>query len=368
MNSEEKPGIERLIRPHLRDFAGYSASISPDTLEDKTEVSREDIIKMNANENPYGCSPRVLRALSEMSDISIYPDNQQQELRRLLAQYVNTPVERIVAGHGSNTLIDMLVRLFVGPGDEVINSVPTFDIYRFSTEICGGAVVNVPRDDDYNIDTAGIIRSINDKTKLVFVASPNNPTGNVVRRDDVVNILETGVPLLLDEAYYEFYGKTLVPLTERYNNLMILRSFSKWAGLAGLRVGYGVFPPRIAEYLMAIKIPHNISIIAEMAVRESLTDLEYLQERILDIVTEKDRLYQELQTITWLKVFPSQANFVFCNILEGNARELFLNLEKKGILVRYFNIPLLENSIRITIGKPEHTDALLQALREFGPS
>ena len=367
MNTEEKPGIERLVRSHLAGFTGYSASISPDTLAGKVEVTPENIIKLNANENPYGCSPRVQRALADTSQFSIYPDNGQQELRKLLSQYAQAPAEKIVAGHGSNTLIDLLVRLFVEPGDEVINSVPTFDIYRFSTEICGGTVVNVPRDGDYNIDVKGIIKAVTPRTRIIFLASPNNPTGNVISKDDVVSVLETGVPLLLDEAYYEFYGETLISLMDRYNNLMVLRSFSKWAGLAGLRVGYGIFPPRITDYLMAIKIPHNVSVIAEVAVRESLADITYLRERIDDIIAERERLYRELSSIIWLKAFPSRANFIFCEVLQGTARELFLKLEKRGILVRYFDTPLLDNSIRISIGRPSDTDALLLALREIGP-
>jgi histidinol-phosphate aminotransferase len=367
VSTEEKPGIERFVRSNLADFTGYSASISPDTLAGKVEVTPENIIKLNANENPYGCSPRLPRALSDVSRFSIYPDNGQQELRKLLAEYARAPIENIVAGHGSNTLIDLLVRLFVQPGDEVINSVPTFDIYRFSTEICGGIVINIPRDANYYIDVNKIITAVTPRTRIIFLASPNNPTGNVVTEDDVVSILETGLPVLLDEAYYEFHGETLISLMDRYDNLMVLRSFSKWAGLAGLRVGYGIFPPRIADYLMAIKIPHNVSVIAELAVRESLADIAYLQERVADIIAERERLYRELQSITWLKAFPSRANFVFCNVLRGSARELFLKLEKKGILVRYFDIPLLENSIRISIGKSEHTDALLLALREVGP-
>ena len=151
--------------------------------------------------------------------------------------------ERIVAGHGSNTLIDLIVRLFVGPGDEVINCVPTFDMYRFSTEICGGTVVNVNRDDNFAVDVKAIKAAINRKTKLIFLATPNNPTGNIVPRQDILEIIDTGVPVVVDEAYYEFSGETVMPLVEQYQNLMVLRSFSKWAGLAGLRVGYGVFPP-----------------------------------------------------------------------------------------------------------------------------
>jgi histidinol-phosphate aminotransferase len=358
-------GIEKYIRTHLKDFTGYSASTSPDTLKGKVKVS--DIIKMNANENPYGCSPCVIKALAECRNFNIYPDDGQQELRRQLSAYAGVPAERIVAGHGSNTLIDSIVRLFVDPDDEVINSVPTFDIYRFSTEICGGRVVNINRDDKFEIDVAGIKAAISDKTRLIFLATPNNPTGNAVAQADILELLKTGLPVVVDEAYYEFSGETAMSLTEKYQNLIVLRSFSKWAGLAGLRVGYGVFPPRIASYILAIKIPHNVSVAAEIAVRESLADIDYLQSRVKAIIQERVRLFNELQKITWLKPYPSKANFIYCAVLKGNASDLHLKLQQKGILVRYFDRPLLKNSIRISIGKPEHTDALIKALQEIEP-
>ena len=361
----DSDGIEKLIRPHLVGFTGYSASTSPDTLKGKVDVPLDNIVKMNANENPYGCSPRVLKALAECQHFNIYPDDGQQELRKMLAGYAGVPAGCIVAGHGSNTLIDAIVRLFVGPGDEVINSVPTFDIYRFSTEICGGAVVNVNRDARFAIDVKGIRSAISRKTKLIFLATPNNPTGNAIPRKDILEIIETGLPVVVDEAYYEFSGETVMPLTGKYKNLVVLRTFSKWAGLAGMRVGYGVFPPRVAAYMMAIKIPHNVSVAAEIAVKESLADLDFLQGRVKAIVKERVRLLTELQKISWLKAYPSQANFVYCAVLKGSASELHQKLQKKGVLVRYFGNPLLKNSIRISAGKPEHTDALIKALREL---
>jgi histidinol-phosphate aminotransferase len=359
--------IEKLVRPHLAGFTGYSASVSPDTLAGKVDVPVEDVIKMNANENPYGCSPRVLKALSDKPHFHIYPDDGQMELRKLLAGYVSVSTERVVAGHGSNTLIDYIVRLFVGPGDEVINCVPTFDLYRFSTEICGGNLVNIERDEDYIIDVKKVKAAVNNKTKLIFLATPNNPTGNAIPQEDIVDIISTGVPVVVDEAYYEFCGETAVPLADKYENLMVLRSFSKWAGLAGLRVGYGILPPRIVDYLMAIKIPHNVSVASEIAVRESLADLDYLQDKVKALISERERMFTELQKLSWLKPYPSQANFVFCTLLKGNAAELHLELQKKGILVRYFDKPLLTNSIRISAGKPEHTDALIKALQDLTP-
>ncbi len=361
----DSDGIEKLIRPGLAGFTGYSASTSPDTLAGRVDVPLEDIVKLNANENPYGCSPRVLKALADNPHFHIYPDDGQQELRRLISGYAGVDVERVVASHGSNTLIDLIVRLFVGPGDEVINCVPTFDIYRFSTEICGGTLVNIKRDREFAVDVGKVKNAVSSKTKLIFLATPNNPTGNVIPPQDIVEIIRTGVPVAVDEAYYEFSDETVMPLTGKYNNLMVLRSFSKWAGLAGLRVGYGVFPPRIAEYLLAIKIPHNVSIAAEIAVRESLADLAYLQGRVKDIINERGRLYDELKQFPWIKPYPSQANFIFCEILKGNAGELYRQLQRKGILVRFFDNPLLANSIRISVGKPEHTDALVKALREL---
>jgi histidinol-phosphate aminotransferase len=367
MSAVEPNGIEKLILPHLRSFTGYSASVSPDTLEGKVDVPIGEIIKMNANENPYGCSPRVLQALSDNPHFHIYPDDGQLQLRGLLAGYAGVNIERVIAGHGSNTLIDYIVRLFVGPGDEVINCIPTFDLYRFSTEICGGTVVNIERDNNFAVDVDKIKGAVTDKTKLIFLATPNNPTGNAIPQDDIIEIMKTGVPVVVDEAYYEFCGETVVPMIENYGNLMVLRSFSKWAGLAGLRIGYGILPPRIVDYLMTIKIPHNVSVAAEIAVRESLADLGYLQDRVEILISERERLFSELNKLSWLKPYPSQANFVFCTLLEGSAGELQRKLEKKGILVRYFDKPLLSNSIRISAGKPEHTDALIKALRDLTP-
>jgi histidinol-phosphate aminotransferase len=361
----EFEGIERYILPHLQSFSGYSASTSPDTLKGKVEVSLDKIVKMNANENPYGCSPRVIKAFSKATNFNIYPDDGQQELRRLIGGYAKVPPQCVVAGHGSNTLIDFLVRLFVGPGDEVINAVPTFDIYRFSTAICGGTLVNTSRDDKFAINLDAMLAAVTPRTKMIFLATPNNPTGNVTPPEQILALIKTGLPVVVDEAYHEFSGETVMPLTNEYKNLIVLRSFSKWAGLAGLRVGYGIFPARIAAALMAIKIPHNVSVAAEIAVKESLEDLAYLQGKVKALIAERSRLLSELLTVKWLKAYPSKANFIFCNVLQGSASELHQKLQKKGVLVRYFETPSLQNSIRISIGKPEHTDTLMKALRQI---
>jgi histidinol-phosphate aminotransferase len=361
----EREGIEKLIRPDLVSFGGYSARTSPEALEGKVEVPVENIIKLDANENLYGCSPRVNQALAAYPDLNIYPDDGQTKLRKLLEGYSGIDASHIVAGSGSNQLIDLLLRLFLNQGDEVINCVPTFGIYKFSTELCGGTLVEVPRDEDFNVNVDAVKRAISNKTKMIFLVNPNSPTGTIIPQQDILEILDTGVPVVVDEAYYEFSRQTVALLVGKYENLMVLRTFSKWAGLAGLRVGYGLFPPRIADYLLRIKIPYNVNVAALVAVEESLKDIDYLMSTVETIIAERERLFEELKKIEWLKPFPSQANFILCLVQKGEAKELRQKLQAKGILVRYFEEPRLRNFIRISVGKPEHTDALIKALHQF---
>jgi len=361
----EKAGIERLIRSDLVNFGGYSPSTSPETLKGKVEVPPEAVIKLDANENPYGCSPRVSQALATYPNFHIYPDDGQTNLRGLLAEYTGVDARHIVAAGGSNQLIDLILRLFISQGDEVIDCVPTFGIYRFSTELCGGTLVEVRRAENFAVNLGAVKAAITQKTKMIFLANPNSPTGTLTPQPGIVEILDSGVPVLVDEAYYEFSRQTVAPLVGQYGNLMVLRTFSKWAGLAGLRVGYGLFPPKIADYLMRIKMPYNVNVAALVAVQESLKDIDYLMGTVEAIVNERERLFGELKRIEWLRPFPSQANFILCSVLRGEARELKQKLQDKGILVRYFDQPLLKNYVRISVGKPEHTDALIRALREI---
>jgi len=359
-------GIEKLIRKELLSFGGYSAAASPEVLEGKIEVAAKDMIKIDANENPYGCSPRVNKALANYPQFHIYPDDGQERLRKLLAGYVGVDAKHIVAGNGSNQLIDLLIRLLVNPGDEVINCTPTFGIYSFSTKLCNGVLVEVPRDAVFNIDIAKVKAAVTNKTKLIFVTNPNNPTGNLTPQKDIIELLETGVPVVVDEAYYEFSRQTVVPMMSKYENLIILRTFSKWAGLAGLRVGYGLFPPPIADFILRIKIPYNVNVAAILAVDESLKDKDYLMASVQKLIDERERLVAQLKTINWLTVYPTQSNFIFCRVKNVDARELHKKLQMKGILVRYFDQPRIKDCIRFSVGKPEHTGALIKTLREIG--
>lgn len=355
--------IENFIQPHLKTTEGYQTHRSPDTLGGKTEVAVEDIIKLDANENVYGCSPRVQTALGNFVKYNIYPDAEQTELRRALSGYTGTLADTIVLGNGSGELLDYVLHLFVGPGDEVVNFVPTFDLYRTRTERINGKLVEVERDNEFSIDVKKAKAAVTPKTKLIILTNPNNPDGTLTPQKDIEAILETGVPVLVDEAYYEFSNVTSVPLMKKYENLMILRTFSKWTGLAGLRVGYGIFPSVIAAYLLKNKLPYNVSCAAQVAVLESLKDTEYLMGTVRKIIAERERLLSELKKIKYLKPYPSKANYVLCLVESGRAGELRERMQDKGILVRFWDRPLMRDFIRISVGKPEHTDAVIKVLK-----
>ena len=360
-----KDSIKKYIRPELMTFGGYSARISPDTLEGKVEVSVDTIIKLDANENPYGCSPAVSKALASYDEYNIYPDDGQTKLRKLLAGYCGVDEKYIVAGGGSNQLIDLILRLFLNRDEEVINCVPTFGIYKFSTDLCGGKLIEIPRNDNFDIDVSAVQASVTDRTKVIFLANPNNPTGNILSGADIRKVLDTDAVVVVDEAYYEFSRQTVVPLVEEYGNLIVLRTFSKWAGLAGLRVGYGLFPQEIADYILKIKIPYNVNVAAAVAVEESLKDIDYLQSTVQKLIDERERLFTELEKISWLKPYPSQANFILCKVEKGNALQLRQKLQEKGILIRYYDDTLLRDYVRISVGKPEHTDVLINVLKSI---
>jgi histidinol-phosphate aminotransferase len=357
--------VERLVRSELKAMKAYTPIEPTDVLSQRVEIPEKEVIKLDGNENPYGCSARVKQALANYAYYHLYPDPEQRELRKALEEYTGLSSKYILAGSGSDELIDMVLRLFVEPGDKVINCPPTFGMYSFSTDVCGGRAVNIPRKQDFSIDVAAIKETLDKRTKVTFIASPNNPSGNVTPENAILELLNSASVVVIDEAYYEFSGITVIPLVPKYPNLIVLRTFSKWAGLAGLRVGYGIFPANIVEHLIKIKQPYNVNAAAQLAALESLKDMSYLHDTIKAIVDERERLITKLNQIDWLRVYPSQANFVLCPVLNGKAKAIHEGLQKRGIFVRYFDTPQLKDCLRISVGKPEHTDALIASLKEM---
>ncbi len=359
--------LERWLRPDVAAMDPYTPIVPFEVLSRRLGLPPERIIKLDANENPYGPSPRVRDALARYDRYHVYPDPEQRLLREALTRYVEMPFEQILVGHGSDELIDLLMRLFLEPGDRVVNCPPTFGMYAFDTAINQGKLVNVPRRTDFSLDLGGIEAAVTGgdggrPAKLLFLCSPNNPDGSVVPASVLRRLLDLPLIIVLDEAYAEFAGQSYASWVREHPNLVVLRTFSKWAGLAGLRVGYGLFPRWMMPHLWKVKQPYNVNVAGTVAALASLEDIAYLQENVARIVAERERLYQALRSIPYLEPYPSQANFVLCRVVGRDAQALKRSLEREGILVRYFDKPGLQDHIRISVGKPEETDRLLEAL------
>jgi histidinol-phosphate aminotransferase len=360
-----KKEVENMIRGGLKAMGAYTPVDPAEVLTQRSEVSGDKTIKLDGNENPYGCSPRVQKALAKYREYNRYPDPDQREVRKALAKYTGMKADSIVAGAGSDDLIDIILRLFIQPGDRVINCPPTFGMYPFCTEIVGGSVVKVPRRKDFSLDIPAIKKVADKKTKLIFIASPNNPTGNRADEAEIRALLAMNLILVVDEAYVEFSGKSLIKMVPCYANLIVLRTFSKWAGIAGLRAGFGIFPTNLVPYLLKIKQPYNINLAAHVAILESLKDVDYLQSTVKAMAKEREHLYQGLCKIKWLKPYPSEANFVLCAVKGRSAKDIYLGLQKKGIFIRYFETPELKDYIRISVGKHEDTPRVIAALKNM---
>ncbi len=354
-----KPLID-WVRPEFLDRQGYSACKSIDSFGGR------HVAKLDANENPYGSCKSAMEAISKIDTLSIYPDATQAEIRAISAKYCGCDPDQIVCGAGSSQLIDYIIKLFVDRDGEMINLVPSFAMYKFFGEVNGINIVNVPRDENFEIDVEALKKAITPKTKLVFIAEPNNPTGNVTPLEIIEEVLKLGIPTVSDEAYYEFTGVTALPLMKKYENLMVLRSYSKFAGLAGLRVGFGIFPKEIADRLHAIRDPYNINVPALAAVKASMANIDTLLANVKAVCDERDRLLVELAKFSWLKVYPSKSNYILCRILNGKpAPQLQKELEEYCILTRCFGGKWLEGCIRFSVGTPEDNDMLLDALKKI---
>ena len=336
------------------------------------EVERElgirKAVKLASNENPLGPSKKAIRAMREaLSKVHLYPDGGCFYLKEQLSDEFKLSKNHFVIGNGSNEIIELLARGFVSPGDRVIASDQSFLVYPLITQVCGGEFVSLPMNDG-RYDLEGIAKLVNDRTKIIFVSNPNNPTGTYVTDDEVEDFLgqiPKRIIVCFDEAYYDFVNAKDFPNSLAYikagrENIIILRTFSKSYGLAGLRIGYGIAHPDVVQYLDKVRQPFNVNQLAQVAACAALSDKLFLKKTQQLIWTEREYVCKELKKMGF-QYLPSQANFILFNA-GRDAAPIFQALLKKGIIVRGMKAYGLPNYLRVTIGKHSENKTFLKAL------
>ncbi len=358
----------------FEDFPPYTPIEPFEVLSVRLGRTPQEIVKLDANENPYGPSPLARQALASLDFPHIYPDPESRALRHGLADFTGVPASYLMTGAGADELIDLVLRVLLEPGDCVINCPPTFGMYPFDTLLNAGQVIEIPRRADFSLDLDAISAAVDThRPKAIFLTSPNNPDGSLSRPGEIERLLALPLLVVVDEAYIEFSSQggrlgerhTRLGEVPQRENLAVLRTFSKWAGLAGLRVGYGAFPAWILPAMWKAKQPYNVNIAASAAALASLRDLEFLEGNVRRIREERGRLARLLGEIPALTPYPSEANFILCQVHGWPARELKETLARQGILVRYYNTPLLKDYIRISVGRPQNSDAVVAALKKL---
>ena len=361
--------------PHVEDLKPYQPP-DLDAAAERADVAVGKLIRLVANENPFGPSPLVRRALADFDQYHLHPD--YGPLKEAVAGYAGMSTSQVVLSNGSDEMIDLLIRLFVEPGEAVVIAPPTFSMYRFSARVNRCDVVAVPREDDLSLNPAAVERAVVGRNaradfeagvgpaRVLFLVSPHNPSGRAMPLELIEKFLALPLVVVVDEAYIEFGGESTLSLLSDHENLVIMRTFSKWAGLAGLRLGYTILAPKLADYLERIRPPYNVNAAAMVAALATFEDLDRVKANVAHIVEERERLVEALRAFAYLEPLPSEANFVLCRVVGRDARGVVDGLLDEGILVRDFSDPAMAGYVRISVGKPEQNEALLEALEAIG--
>jgi len=330
--------------------------------EVKREFELKNVIKLASNENPLGPSPKAVEAIrGYASKINFYPDGGSFYLKKALGEKLGIKEDNIILGNGSDEIVSLITRIFLQKGDEAIMGDPSFLMYKIDAQLSRAKVTSVPLKNS-RLDLSEMSKAVGSKTKLIFISNPNNPTGTIITEDEVEHFLRdvpSRILTVFDEAYYEYVEDTNYPqsidLLDRNSNIIILRTFSKIYGLAGLRVGYGVGSPEIIELLNKARPPFNVNSLAQVAALASLEDEDQVN-RSKSLVREgKEFLYSHLRRLK-VSFIPTQANFILIKIGK-KAKDIEAKLLKKGIIVRGMGAYSLPHYIRVTIGtKPQNEE------------
>lgn len=355
------------VKDSIKEMNKYQPGKSIDEI--KKQYNIKEIIKMSSNENPLGYSRQVIDAMQEFKElVNRYPDSDCQGLKTALSDFYSLSKDKIFIGNGSDEIIDLIMSLYVDKGDQVVFADPSFIKYQLAVKTRGAKGIKVPLTDDnvHNLDQ--MAKAVTKKTKVIFICDPNNPTGTIVEKKQVEKFLDkipSHVLIVVDQAYNEYvtdsnYFKGIDYLN-KYPNLILLRTFSKIYGLAGLRIGYGLGNPQVIDLLNRIRSPFNVNTLAQMMAEAALSDQDHVKECKNKNIENKKYLYKKLDNLS-VEYIPTQGNFMLINT-KMNAKKAFNELLKKGIIVRPGDIFGLPTWIRVTIGCNGDNEKFISALK-----
>ena len=358
--------MAKLAREGVENLVPYPPGKPIEELE--RELGIKGSIKLASNENPLGPSPMAAQAIMDkVHGLHRYPDGSGYYLKNKLSEKFGLPMSRIILGNGSDELIDLIARTFLSPGEHVVQSYPAFLVYETVVKAAGGELTAVPLS-DFRIDLDGIADAVTPRTKIIFLTNPNNPTGAAFSRDEMVGFLKKipeNVIVALDEAYIEFVsdGKVAqgLDLLSLHPLLVVLRTFSKLYGLAGLRIGYGFASSDVIDFMNRVRLPFNANSLAQAAAIAALDDAEFVS-RTLEVVREGlAYLYQNLQDMG-LEYLPTQTNFFLIKV-PRKGKEIYERMLKQGVIVRAMDSYGLADYIRINVGLPEENERFIRTLK-----
>lgn len=359
--------MRKLVRPGIENLIPYPPGKPIEELE--REFGIRNSIKLASNENPLGPSPRALAAIREkLETLHRYPDGSGYYLKSRLSEKFSLPRNRILLGNGSNELIELIVRTFLEPGDEAVQAFPTFLVYEKITKGAGCKVISVPLT-DFRLDLERIADAVTPRTKVLFVNNPNNPTGTILKTSEMNDFLKNipeDVIVVLDEAYMEFVTDTLFAngtlFLDTHPGIIVLRTFSKLYGLAGLRIGYGFTSEKIADYINRVRQPFNANSLAQAAATAALADEDFVN-RTLKTVHEGLEFLKEHLDRLGLQHLPTQTNFFLIRVPSGG-KKIYEGLLKEGVIVRAMDSYGLPEYIRINVGLPQENERFITALKK----
>ncbi len=359
---------EHLTRKGILDLDPY---IPGKPLEEmQKELGLKEVVKLASNETSIGPSPLAVEAIKkDVGNINLYPEGSSRVLREKLAEILKVDKEMIITGNGADDLIDLIAMAFINEGDEVLTSETTFPAYTTATKIMGGKLIEVKLR-DYCFDLEEIAKRITEKTKLIYFCNPNNPTGTVVKKEAMEKMMREipdDIIVVSDEAYYDYVEDKKYPDSLSYvlagKNVIILRTFSKIAGIAGLRVGYAIAKPELIGYLRRVVNPFTTNRLAQVAALASLDDKEHYNKVLQANREGKQYLYKELEKLN-LFYLPTETNFIFIDLKE-DSQLFFEKLLQRGVIIRPGKMYGTPTFIRVTIGTQYENEKFVQALKEI---